>query len=257
VRIKAIVITMLIVAFLFCMQKAAYAARPLSSEDAGVCGKGNFQLDAGFDYAKEGNKDKSYTFLLAGAYGISQRSDLSVELPYLMIAPGDGNNEARLSDIKLAFKSLIIPEGEINPAIALKIQLKLSNGNEEKNLGSGDEDAGIIFAVSKTLGKLVLHGNLGYTLVGRGRDDTLKNYILYGLAGEYALSTKIKLVMELYGESDSHFDPGSLRHHNLTPLIGFSYQLNEKIVLDTAFKVGISESRRQAYGLTMGCSVQF
>ena len=124
-----------------------------------------------------------------------------------------------MNDINLVIKTLIIPEREYMPTFLLKTQVKLSNGDERKGLGSGDEDIGFAGVLTKQLGAFIVHANLGYTFVGKKeRPNSFKNYILYGFAFEYSINEKLKIVGEIYGESDSHSDIGSFQHHILNPL---------------------------------------
>jgi len=232
----------------------SYAARPLATEDAGVAGKGAFQIEVSEDYAKQDNNDKAYTFLFVPIYGLTERIELSAEFPYVLIRPKEGDKEEGLSDINLVLKTLIIPEGKIKPAFLLKTQVKLSNGDEKRGLGSGDKDVGFVGVTTKILRPFTIHANFGYTFVGRKTDGSLKDYILYGIACEYSLNKKIKIAGELYGESDSHFDIGTFKHHNFGPLIGLTYQLTGKIILDTAFYSAIADGKGSEYGLTLGIS---
>ena len=84
----------------------------------------------------------------------------------------------------------------------------------------------------------------------------LKDYVIYGMAGEYPLTEKLKLMIELYGESDSHFDVDAFKHHDLQALLGSTYQLTERVVFDAAIKIGMTDDSPD-YGLTAGVSIGF
>ena len=234
----------------------SHADRPLNTEDAEVTDKGFFQIEVGIDCEKQFNK-KNYSIIYVPIYGLTERMEFSIEIPYSLITPNTGFSRKGLSDINLVIKDLIIPEEEIMPAFLLKTQIKLSNGNVKKELGSGDKHIGFVGVATKTFESFTLHTNLGYTFVGSKADNSLKDYILYSIACEYYLRKKMKIMGELYGESDPHSNPSSFKRHILNPLMGLSFQLNEKVILDYAFKVGITRGKKSEYGIVFGLSVSF
>ena len=123
-------------------------------------------------------------------------------------------------------------------------------------MGSGDKDLGFVVVTSKGIGNFTLHSNLGYTFVGKDYDPSFKNYILYGIAGEYFITEKTNLMVEIYGESNSHFHIGAFKQHNFQTLLGLTYQLTEKIVIDSGVKIGLLDNSPD-YGLTFGLSINF
>ncbi len=169
----------------------------------------------------------------------------------------EGHTVRGLEDINLIAKTLIIPEGKACPAFLLKWQIKLSNGDWKKGLGTGDIDWGVVGVLSRETNPFTFHVNFGYIRVGKKNDQELNNYILYGIACEYELHPKLKLAGEIYGESGNHFDIGAFKHHNLIPLIGVIYQCSKKAALDVGIKMGISEGESNEYGFTLGLTTGF
>lgn len=235
----------------------SFAARPLTTEDAGVAGNRIFQIEIGTDYTIQDNNDKNYSTVFVPIYGITENIELSLELPYKFIRPNAGNNDEGISDINLVSKTLLISEGKINPAFLLKTQIKLSNGSQEKGTGSGDEDIGFIGVFGKTFEAFTIYANLGYVFVGKKIDNSINNYIVYSISSEYLLTGKFKLVAEIYQESDLHYDIGAFEHHTLNPLIGMSYQLNDSIIFDIAYRIGIVHGKKSVEGLITGMSFYF
>ncbi len=109
---------------------------------------------------------------------------------------------------------------------------------------------------SNGIGNFTLHSNVGYTFVGKDYDPSFKNYILYGIAGEYSITEKTNLMAEIYGESNSHFHIVAFKQHNFQTLLGLAYQLTEKIVIDSGVKIGLLDNSPD-YGLTFGLSMNF
>ena len=253
---KSILLFIRVIAvFLFVFNsEPAYGGRPFSTEDATVADKGAIEAEVGFEYARQDNRDNNYNILLVPVYGLTENIEVSCELLFDILRPKDGTDEEGLGDINLAVKTLFFPEKELTPSLLLKTVVKLETGDEDEGLGSGDEDVGLILAVTKSVGSMTIHGNAGYTFVGTDYDDTLNDLLLYGIALEYSLTPKLAIVSEAYIESDIDFEEES---HSVNPLIGLTYQLTEKITLDTAFRMGIRHSQKTEYGIIGGMSISF
>lgn len=233
----------------------AFAGRPLATEDAGVAGSGVFQLEIGNDYAFQ-NGDREFTFTPTPIVGLWKRLELSADFPASFVWPEEGKNREGFSDINLILKTLFVPETQWSPSVLLRSQIKFENGNEEKELGSGDEDFGLISVFTKEIKSFTFHANVGYIFVGSGKDETLRDFIPYGFAGECRLTERIKVVAEMYVETGSHFDSGGAEHHHgFNPLAGLTFQLTKNVVLDTGFRVSFADEERPEYGLVAGVSV--
>ena len=233
-----------------------YAGRPFSTEDAGVAGKGVAQLEVSVEYAKQPNGDKEYVSYFIPVYGLTERLEFSAEFPHKLTNFKEGGGEEGLEDVSLVLKTLIVEERDNMPAFLIKTAVKLDNGDEDKGLGSGDKDLGLVAVATKNIGPSTLHVNIGYAFAGNDFDPALKDYVIYGMAGEYPLTEKLKLMIELYGESNSHFDVDAFKHHDLQALLGSTYQLTERMVFDAAIKVGLTDDSPD-YGLAVGMSIDF
>ncbi|MBI3999753.1 MAG: transporter [Candidatus Omnitrophica bacterium] len=253
--------------FLFCIgislvlaiPKVSWGARPLTTEDAGVAGKGHVQAEVGNGFTWQRGGDRSYTLLLTPIYGLTDRIELSAEFPFTVLRREGGEEgdqiETGFSDTNLVFKGLVIPERRFVPATLFKSYVKLSNGDEDEGLGSGDEDVGLISVFTKTIQKATFHANVGYVFVGSRSDESLNNFLVYAFAGEYALTEKLKLTGEWLVETGSHFDAGTAKHHNrYNSLLGFTYQIAKPVILDMGFQVGFGDEDKPEYGLTLGAS---
>ena len=223
----------LIVLNLFCLP--AWAARPLATEDPGVCGKGVSQLEVDGNYSwQDGSRD--YALVVVPIYGFADNLEFSIELPYKLVRPAGGLGNEGFSDANLVLKTLFINECPTNPAFLIKSVVKLASGNQPSGLGSGDVDLGFVAVAGKAFGPLMVNANLGYTFVGRKANPTLNNYILYAISSEYFLTDKFKLVSELYGEQNHHYDTGSFIHRASNSLIGMTYQLGGNTIVDVAVR---------------------
>ena len=240
--------------------RASWGARPLTTEDAGVAGKGHVQTEVGNGFTWQRGADRNYTLLLTPIYGLTNRIELSAEFPFTVLrrrSDEEGSQiETGFSDTNLVFKGLVIPEENFVPATLFKPYVKLASGDEDQGLGSGDEDVGLVSVFTKTIGQATLHANVGYVFVGSKSDETLKDFIFYAFAGEYAVTQRTKLVAEWFMETNSHFDSGTSKHHNrCNSQIGFTYQVAKPVILDLGFQVGFGDEDKPEYGLTVGASI--
>ncbi len=229
------------------------AYRPFTTEDAGVAGKGVAQLELSWDHLRWRNGDEEHLLLAAAIYGLTDRLELSLEIPHLIRDPADDDSHAGIADVSLVGKYLLLRETETRPALAVKGVVKTNSGNAEQGLGSGDWDVGGAVAVSKTLGRLALHAMLGYTVVGDGGNDDVRNIALYGVAADYRVTGAFHLVAEVAG--NQHPDR-TVRTDPVSVLVGVTYALLESWVIDAGVRRGVTRSA-PAWDVFTGLSLSF
>lgn len=232
----------------------AYAGRPFSTEDAGVAGRGVVQFEQGNSFSMQ-SQSEELTVTSTPIVGLTDRFEVSSDFPVAFKWPDEEKGREGFSDINLILKSLLIHEGEINPALLLKSQIKFSNASKEKGFGSGDEDYLLAGVATKTLKGVTFHGNLGYTFVGDKVDESLRNYFLYGVAAEIPMTRRTKLMAEIYGEKGKHKDTDESRHERWNPLVGLTFQATDSVLLDIAWKIGLSKDEEPLYALLAGVSL--
>jgi hypothetical protein len=231
----------------------SFAYRPFITEDAGVAGKGVAQFEGSWDYLTWDNDDKENFFLLVPIYGLTKRIELSLEIPYFFHNPKEGRSEKDIGDINVIGKFLLFEEKDIYPAFAIKGVVKTNSGDEEKGLGSGDWDYSIVAAASKTLGDFMVHAMLGYTFVGDNGNDNIRNIYLYGIAVDYSLTKRFHICSEITG--NRHPDREEDKHP-ISGLLGITYALTDKMILDTGMRYGFNDSAPK-WNFLMGISVTF
>jgi len=231
----------------------AHAYRPFATEDAGVAGKGVVQVEVSWDHLRWDNGDRENNLLFVPIYGVTERIELSIEIPYLFRNPREGESEDGIGDINIVAKLLMVEEGERNPAFTLKAVLKTESGNEDRRLGSGDTDYSLVAVASKTIGSLQFHGMFGYTFVGDNGDENIRDIYLYGIAVDYGLTERFHLVGEVVG--NKHPDRRS-DDDPLSGLIGATYKVSEHLILDAGIRFGFNDSMPD-WNTTIGMSITF
>ncbi len=228
-----------------------YAARPLSTDDAGTVEKGEFQLEAGFDALRQDNHDREYSPSLTLTYGLLDRMDLGIGSGYIFFHPREDKRENGIADTELKLKYRWIDEKDWRPAFAMTGTLKFPTASESRGLGSGQTDFGIHAILTKNLSKqLVLHLNLGYTFIG---EDHVNNELNYSLAAQFMLTEKWALVGEVVGVNNLN---GRRGDDPFSGLIGTYCLLTDKIIWDAGLEIGMSKAAPD-FRLTTGLTLLF
>jgi len=211
---------------------AARAARPLSTEDAGVVEAGHAEAELGFEYVKQTDKEMNVGCVLK--YGLFTNADVGVEVRYQAIAVDDGEDVEGPGDVTFCARYHLRDEGDVLPAAAFVYSLKTQTGDEDDGLGSGDLDHGLNAAFTKKAGPVTVHANTGYTFVGGGED-----VFSYGLALEVPVSETVNLVAEVTGETafDGDFDEDPCQG-----LIGVNGAVGETVTLDLGVGLPVSDA---------------
>ena len=228
-----------------------FAARPLSTDDAGTVDQGEFEVEAGLEYVKQADKEVALSFVLKS--GIFDNWDLGVELPYKFINFAGGAKTNGFDDLTVSTKYNFSEEIDILPAFSVSFSIKTDSGNDDKSLGTGKQEYAINTIFSKSLDQITLHFNLGYVNKNDLPEENLRGVLTYGLAMEYPLNQKFNLVGEISGENEcrNKFDDNLM-----SGLIGFNYSLTESVSYDLGTGFEISESSPD-FNITTGLTFSF
>ena len=191
-KLKAVLFS----AVLICASAArAQAAYPLATDDAGTVSQGGYELEAGYDSAKDAENLSNQSSAFSFKHGVTEKMDLGLALPY-QIHPADAE---KLGAASLALKFSLVKD---------IVAVALSN-----ELGEKDYFLNAIF--SKAFSAVKLHVNAGYLSTG---DETAKGAGSYGLALEYPLG-KFEAVGEVQGQEGGEGDA----------LAGLRYRIRETL----------------------------
>jgi len=232
----------------------AYAYRPFMTEDADVAGKGVFQTEMSWDYLKWKNGDVDNVFLLVSPiYGPTESLELSAEIPYIMHQPKDGNEERGAGDINLVAKQIVYRETETIPLLCLKGIAKLDTGDYGKGLSfNGDKDYSLLIVASKAAKQFQFLAQYGYDWIGKRNNQELRDITVYGFAADCGITEPFHLVAEVYGNQNPV--RGEKDIANL--LTGFTYKVNEHLILDASYRRGLTETSLD-WGTGVGLAMEF
>ena len=233
------------------LASSVYAARPLTTDDAYTVEKGKFQLETGFDFARQDNHDKEFFPSLTLTYGLFERMDMGVGSAYQFVNPTDGKRENGFGDTALKIKYRLVDQKEWIPSFAVSGTLKLPTASESKGLGSGKTDFNINTIFTWNLSKrLQLYANLGYTLIG---EHGAENELNYSLAGQLFLSDKWALVGEIIGVNNFNGRKGD---DPFSGLVGTQYLITDSFVWDVGLGIGMNKASPDIR-LTTGLTILF
>ena len=220
-----------------------YAA--LFIDDTSTTDKGHFDIEYGVNYYKDTLYDydsdyKSRTretkLYLYTLYGLSDNWDIGITVPYGYINYDRDTKTNGFQDIEIESKYRFWQETNLLPSSALYIDFITDSANEDKSLGSGDQDVWLNFILSKTLmDNLWLDVNSGYYFTGGEASDDV---FIYALGLTTGFRDKLYLYAELYGEVEFE------RNFNDNVCIGaisIGYEINPCLFVKLGAAAGISD----------------
>lgn len=240
-----------ILAFALCTD--VQAARPLVTEDAVVAGKGVTQFELGIDYTRVGDSGEGTSLLLSPINGVTEDTEFSLKVPYIIVEPYDPSKVDGWGDTSFIMKHLFVAEGEKTPAILIRMALKLPTGDKDKGLGTGDTNVGFLGALTKDFNPVTIHLNIGYTFVGNQNIGRYNNEVNYGIAGEYDIGKKVRVVGEIYGLYHPDYKAAEIERR---ALLGLTYRIDDTFTIDLAAKRGV-EGTGDEYGFIGGVTITF
>lgn len=183
------------------------------------------------------------------SFGISQRQDIGITVPYNFLYESSEPDVNGFSDITVETKYRLWDEGKIMPSYAFYFDIKADNANKNKGLGSGKKDYSVNNIFTKTIGRESVDLNFGYILVG----GKAQNLFTYSFDLTHDLTEKISLCNEIYGETA--FEIGFSK--NLFSYgLSLSCRLADSISFDSGVGFGITRNSPD-YEISNSLSVTF
>lgn len=237
----------LVLAMVISLPPAAFAARPLITDDAGTLGKGAFQVELGFEMSDHRTDDDGVvtredasSASTTLSYGILDNLDVLLGMPYeKMKIREDGDtihNEDGITDMTLEAKWRFFEKDGF--AMALKPGVSFPTGNHNKGFGTGRMTYGALFIATKDIGPVSFHLNAGYKR-NENKTDDRKDIWGADLAGVVTVAKPFKLVanvgMKTNTDRQASTDPAFF-------LGGLIYSITDKIDLDLGYKRGLNKA---------------
>ena len=215
----------------------SHAVPPLVTDDAEVAKKRTFELYVGYDYESTAGEVSRTVPAIELDYGVTDRWELTLEIPYLSQAGVQG-----WGDMELETKFVLLEETKKRPAVALGFDWKLTNGSVARGLGTGRLDYGFLLPVQKTWGRFTASACAGFTFVGNPRVEGVTerryNSWFFGCAQQFKCNERTTLLSEIYAQRAE--EPG--QPNRLAANIG----IQREIFHDFSLQASIGKSLREA-----------
>lgn len=225
----------------------AWATHPLTVEDTGTEGKGNYLFEVTGDYLKDGSiKETRLSSIITG--GLGAHTDMGLEIPYLILNPSSATerNEKGFGDARLKVKHRIF-ENEVKQSMAYKVYIDLPNGSRSKGLGNGGSNWGFVLMDSQVCRETTLHLNVGYDVLG----SDLKSVHLYssytvfaGFAVERKFAESYRFLSEIKAASrrDKSAETGKYEYSRpVTLAAGVVHDITKSWYVDLGVRAGLNK----------------
>ncbi len=151
--------------------------------------------------AEKSEEPDFYRFSLKAAYGISDKLEFNLTVPYVYQYADEKNG---LEDIAAGFKYRFYDEGKYGPSVAYLINASIPSGEGDL---STDGRVGIGLIISKRLGPFNGHLNFFYEKPGTSR---LKDELSFLGGIEFAAAHNFKILSEIIIRKNLHSDEDNL-----------------------------------------------
>ena len=234
---------------------AAWAARPLETEDTGTAT--GVEVELGAD-VETGAGARAWTLGAAVNLGILPNLEVNAAGAAVWLEPDRAGGRGGVGDTVLGLKYRLLDEGARAPALLGRLTLRLPTGSESRGLGDPGVDVGLLLAVSKQLGAVTLTGNVGHTFVtaSDARDLlTLAASVEWAVAdGRWTLVGEVVAALPLGGGDRTVVVRAGARYQLLAAAPG-SRAFVRSVVLDAALGGGLTARSPDVVataGLTLG-----
>ena len=217
---------------------AAHASHPLITEDTGVLGKGERQLELhgtrGRD-AEEGARTRTTDASAVLGYGFAEAAEIQLELPYLRESV-EGDVIKGRGDASLAVKWRFFEREGIR--LVFKPQVFLPTGRDELGLGAGKSGWGANLVAGYEAGRweFLLHGGYAHNRNVLGERRSLRHA---SAAVLFSATEKAKLVLDV--SSDTNPDPSGSRSLR-EAVLGALLELSKDFDLGFGVKRGLNDA---------------
>ena len=213
-------------------------AQTLETETARFHPARSFQIASGFEqqFSAEGRES---AVPVALEYALTNTWELLVEpVPYTAIRPKVGPRATGLGDLELTVIHGLWTETAGRPAIAIAAEVKVATA-ESRLIGTDKTDFTGYLIASRRFGALDLHGNLGYTVLGKPAGVTVSNLIDFALGGTVPLGPKGIVFAEVLGNTTAAGGPENsaapeIAGGELSGTIGFGREVSRSLFLSLA-----------------------
>jgi hypothetical protein len=227
--------------------KAVWAVHPLEVEETDTQGTGNYLFELNADLEKD-NSVRSTKISGIITAGTGDNTDLSVQIPYLLLdpSPASAGYEHGVGDVrfKIKYRTNL---NEVNQSSGFILYTDIPTGDADRGLGSNNVVWGLALMDQQVCHSNILRASIGYESLGRDtkRWHYTTNYaVRFGFDVEHKITESFRVLTEIAGESRKAFNAAEdtlVRTGPLTFLAGFKYDISKSWYVDLSARAGLNK----------------
>ncbi len=180
----------------------ALAAPPITTDDTGTPGPGNWEINVGVTVDKRSEKTRCETPALDINYGIGENIQLNYSISWIVLDSRDGVTKNGLGNSEAAIKWRFLDQDK--QGIDMSVYPRLIFNNPTSSADRGLVDKGttfrLPFQIEKKVWIVTINTEIGHDFRQRGGDEWL-----YGIAFKYAEIKGLEALAEIFGTADNSF----------------------------------------------------
>lgn len=183
-----------------------------------------------------------HTFWVPLAYGITDRLQVGVDIPYSQFqADRAGFDGHGLDDVSAGVVYRLLDEQGPGPALAVAGTVTFPTADKDEGLGTEKVEAGVKFIVSKTFpAGLIGHLNVGYNFIDKDAEFPRRDEATVGVAVEYPITARLSTIGEVLVNNNRL--KGQEKHSELQSegRAGFRFRIADWLLLSLAGRKGFT-----------------
>lgn len=181
----------------------AQGGPPMFTDDPGTPGDGQWEINLAVTVEKNGEECLLESPLLDINYGLGDRLQLKLEVPWLLLKNEGEKTKNGLGNSTLGVKWRFIDREDRGVDVSVYPQFEFNNSTSSARRGLAKNGSEFLLPLEMAgeLGPLSVNGELGYAFLTSGDDE-----LLFGLALGHEFSEGFELMGEIHGTSTAGFD---------------------------------------------------
>jgi hypothetical protein len=215
----------------------AQGGPPLVTDDPGTPGSRHWEVNIAFTFEKRGSERTFGTPLLDANYGLGDRIQLKIEMPWIVRRNEAGSRSNGSGNVLFGVKWRFLDEETRGVAVSTYPQIEVNASRSSARKGLVDEEPGLLLPLSfqKAIGPISANLELGHAF-RRGQKDRW----IYGLALGHDVSKDLEVVGEVFGGASARFTDIGLDWN-----LGARWKLARHLVLLASAGAGISRTAEE------------
>lgn len=190
--------TMLLLAVALAAARPAAAGPPFVTDDPETPPANGWEINVPVIAERDAGDYELEAPLFDVNYGLRDDLQLKVEFAHLSLQPREGSHAHGVSDTEVGIKWRFLEEDQAGVQMAVYPQVVIPTGSSERGLGDGKPAYLLPVIVQKSFGEWTAFGNVG--VVAETHDGS-RDYWFWGAALQRAVSARLELGAEVFGES--------------------------------------------------------